>query len=54
MHLPRKSIERFIEIYRQDYGCDLDYAEAEVLALAFYNQMNAVYKPIPRGLTDKQ
>jgi len=48
MKLEKWAIEEFREIYYLEYGIKLDYKEAEKLARRFYNQMTAVYRPIPK------
>lgn len=47
MTLDKKAIEEFQEIYRNDYGINLEFGEAEKLAIAFFIQLSAIYKEIP-------
>ena len=48
MTLTNKAIKEFQEIYRIDYGVDLEFEEAQKMAIAFMVQMSATYKPIPQ------
>jgi hypothetical protein len=48
MTLDKKAIKEFQEIYREDYGIDLEFSEAEKLATAFAVQMSVLYRPITK------
>ena len=52
MKLDKKAIEEFQEIYREDYGVNLGFSEAEKLAISFFMQMTAIYKEIPKKSFD--
>ena len=53
MTLNNKAIEEFQEIYREDYGIELEFSEAEKLANAFAIQMSSIYKPISKEYFNK-
>jgi len=48
MRLSKSAINNFKKIYLQDYGVDLSYRDAEKIANAFFNQMEIIYRPIPK------
>lgn len=48
MTLSKKAIKEFQEMYKSDYGIDLEFEEAKKMAIAFMVQMSAVYKQIPQ------
>ncbi len=52
MNLDKKAIEEFQEIYREDYGINLEFSEAEKLAISFFIQMTGIYKEIPKKSFD--
>ncbi len=52
MKLDKKAIKEFQEIYRGDYGVNLEFSEAEKLAISFFMQMTAIYKEIPKKSFD--
>jgi len=49
MTLTNKAIKEFQEVYRSDYGINLEFGEAKKMATAFMVQMSAVYKQIPKN-----
>ncbi len=53
MILDNKAIKEFQDIYREDFGIELDFSEAEKLANAFAIQMSSIYKPISKEYFNK-
>ncbi len=51
--LPKKAIEEYIAIYKQAYGIELTYKQAQIDALEFLNFFKVVYQPIKKRTDQK-
>lgn len=47
MQISKTSLEKFKQIYREDYGITLSDAEALELATSFLNFMRVIARPLP-------
>lgn len=46
MHLSKNTVEEFQEIYKEEYGINISYEEAETQALRVLRLFSLIYKPI--------
>lgn len=43
MMLPKDTVEQFIRVYKAEYGVDLEYDKADIMAQELINLMKLVY-----------
>lgn len=51
--LPKKAIEEYRKIYKEQYGKEISYAEAEEQGTKFLSLFKAIYRPIPKEWKEK-
>lgn len=43
--LPKKTVDKFIKIYKKEFGVKLEYEKAEIMALKLINFIKLIYAP---------